>query len=78
MPERYYLIDFTAITGGTVRVKAKNKDEALKLVEEGDAWDQIDDQMSCTKTHEFNYDFDKRSIVKDEHQENGPGQDEEE
>jgi len=75
----YYLIDFTASTSGTVRMKAKNKKEAWAKLQDGlcNIDYQVDDQMSNTKPGEFNYDFDKRSITEDSDQERGPGQEDE-
>lgn len=75
----YYLIDFTASTSGTVRVKAKSKKEAWDKLHTGlcSVDYQIEDQMDNTKAGEFDYEFDKRSIIKDDDQESGPGQEDE-
>lgn len=75
MKEKYYVVDFTAKTYGSIRIKAKNKRDAyLKACEMDAAFDQMEDQMDCTKLSDFDYEFDDKSVCVDEDQFSGPGQ----
>jgi hypothetical protein len=76
-----YLVDFTATVRGTVMIRGKNKKDALtNLKKEEHVWQQIDEVIDQTRTSEFDYEFDARSIIRDEDAGTDPwtGSDEEE
>jgi len=76
--KRYYTIDFTATTSGSVRVKAKNKQDAFKRANFGDTNDQVEDVLNNTKMYEMEIVFDRRSVDLDTDQDVGPGQEDDE
>ena len=83
MKMKRYMVDFTARTGGTVLITGRTKKEALKNLRVADhVSDQIEDQLHDVRPHEFDIEFDERSIVVDQDEGTDPftgfGEDEEE
>lgn len=76
MTDRYYVVDFKAELFGSVRVKAKNKNEAMAILRRsGDTFDyQVEDQVSEAKPYDFDITFIERTAFMDEDQSDmGPG-----
>jgi hypothetical protein len=70
----YYMITCRASTTFGVRVLAKNKAAAEKLVRSGDenVGEQMEWNVSETRPYEFEYEFDYKTLEKDDDQDPDP------
>ena len=81
--KKYYYVPFRATTGGSVRVRATSKADALRAAQEDDdsrvdVAAQIEDQLSDTKPCEMDIEFVSKEIEIDDDQEPWPWEPEEE
>ena len=70
----YYILDCVATTNFPIRVRAKNKVEAVRGLKNGsiDTGDQTEWAMAGMKFYEFDYELKLHTLVRDDDQQDDP------